>query len=246
MDLREAEAVGQQRHPWETRRAQFFVAEALRCLPPRQPVLVLDVGSGDSWLAGKLLACLPVGSSVHCVDAHFTAVDLSRPAPAGLFRHVSVPQGLAFDLILLLDVLEHVEDDAGLLRFLAGAPLQTGGRVLLSVPAWPQLFANHDRFLHHIRRYTPDSARDLVVQCGLRVDRCGGLFHTLVVPRALTCVAERLRPRPVPSSEARWHGGPWLTAVAEAALSLDNAMSTWAVSQNIDLPGLSFWAVAKR
>lgn len=245
MDLKEAAGVGALRHPWETSRADFFVAKALAELPPGA-VRVLDVGSGDGWLAQQLLAQLPQGSQVDAVDALFGDDDLQAPLPAGMRRFRSVPDGESYQLILLLDVLEHVPDDVGLLQMLAGEPLAARGRILLSVPAWPQLFANHDRFLHHLRRYTPGSARQLVLRAGLRVERCGGLFHSLIAPRVVSCLTERLLPRPVPTSEAKWRLGPLPTQLLTAALRADNAVSSWLADRELDLPGLSFWAVVRR
>lgn len=245
MDLKEAAAVGALRHPWETSRAEFFVSASLQVLPTG-PVRVLDVGSGDGWLAQQLFARLPRGSTLDAVDALFSDDDLLAPLPTGMRRHRSVPADASYHLILLLDVLEHVQDDAGLLQSLAGPTLATGGRIVLSVPAWPQLFANHDRFLHHLRRYTPRSARQLIVGAGLRVERCGGLFHSLIAPRALSCAVERLVPRPVPTSEAKWGLGPVPTRLLNTALRADTALSGWLAEREWDVPGLSFWAIVRR
>src|SRR5207247_6373263 len=65
----------------------------------------------------------------------------------------------AFDTILCLDVLEHLEDDQSALRHfftLAGA----GGHVLLTVPAHPSLYGTMDRASGHFRRYR---RQDLVI-----------------------------------------------------------------------------------
>ena len=57
------------------------------------------------------------------------------------------------DVVLLMDVLEHVEDDVGLLRqYVEKVP--SGARFLISVPAFQVLWSDHDVFLEHKRRYT--------------------------------------------------------------------------------------------
>src|SRR5690606_14588702 len=60
------------------------------------------------------------------------------------------------DLVLLADVLEHVDDDAGALRWLLDA-LSPGAHALITVPAGPELWSAHDVALGHRRRYTPES-----------------------------------------------------------------------------------------
>ena len=53
----------------------------------------------------------------------------------------------------MLDVLEHIEDDAGALAAARDA-LAPGGRLLLTVPAMPCLWSRHDEANCHFRRYT--------------------------------------------------------------------------------------------
>ena len=62
------------------------------------------------------------------------------------------------DLILLMDVLEHVDDDVGLLRSALVAAAEHA-YVLISVPAFQRLFSAHDRFLEHKRLYAPVKSR---------------------------------------------------------------------------------------
>ena len=59
----------------------------------------------------------------------------------------------AYDLIALLDVLEHVPDDLASLRAIHRR-LKPGGALLLTVPANPWMWSAHDAAHHHFRRYT--------------------------------------------------------------------------------------------
>jgi SAM-dependent methyltransferase len=56
------------------------------------------------------------------------------------------------DLALLLDVIEHVPDDAALVRE-AVASLRPGGYLLVTVPAGMELWSPHDEVFGHYRRY---------------------------------------------------------------------------------------------
>ncbi len=56
------------------------------------------------------------------------------------------------DLVLMMDVLEHVDDDRGLVRHYA-AKVPSGAHFLVTVPAFRFLWSGHDVFLEHKRRY---------------------------------------------------------------------------------------------
>jgi SAM-dependent methyltransferase len=90
--------------------------------------------------------------------------------------------------VVAMNVLEHIEDDAQALRDLAAA-VAPGGRIILWVPAYMQLYGEFDRKLGHVRRYTPTTIRDAVERAGLRVSYLrplnflGGLAWWLAVRR---------------------------------------------------------------
>jgi SAM-dependent methyltransferase len=92
-----------------------------------------------------------------------------------------IPFGdLRFDLILMTDVLEHVDDDAGTLRALR-ARLQPGGFLVLTVPALQWLWSEHDVSHHHRRRYSSRHLRGLVVAAGYSVDFLS-YFNSVLFP----------------------------------------------------------------
>ena len=67
-----------------------------------------------------------------------------------------------------MNVLEHIVDDAQALRDLA-AVTKPGGRIVLWVPAYMQLYGDFDRKVGHFRRYTPKTVSAAVERAGLRV-----------------------------------------------------------------------------
>jgi SAM-dependent methyltransferase len=85
-----------------------------------------------------------------------------------------------FDLVVLLDVLEHVEDDLGALKSLA--PRQgRDGRLLVTVPAHPWLWSSHDVTHHHFRRYTRATLRKVAEDAGYNVEAMG-YYNSLLFP----------------------------------------------------------------
>jgi 2-polyprenyl-3-methyl-5-hydroxy-6-metoxy-1,4-benzoquinol methylase len=86
----------------------------------------------------------------------------------------------AYDLIALLDVLEHVPDDLASLRAIHRR-LKPGGALLLSVPANPWMWSAHDAAHHHFRRYTKKQLKDLFLRSGLEIQLLS-YFNSLLFP----------------------------------------------------------------
>jgi SAM-dependent methyltransferase len=74
-----------------------------------------------------------------------------------------------YDLLVLSEVLEHLENDLDLLRK-AMDWLVPGGRAVITVPADPALWSDADRFSNHYRRYTSERLREVLEQAGLSPD----------------------------------------------------------------------------
>lgn len=238
MDLSETPSDSFRRHPWETARVSFF-EHVLK--PMRGVQRVLDVGSGDAYVAATLKDRL-------FSQAHFTCWDEGyRHKPMlprdGFTFTATRPEG-PFDLALLLDVLEHVEDDAAFLSSVVER-VAPGGSVLVSVPTWPRLFSSHDERLGHHRRYLPSQAKTLVRSAGLQVVRGGGLFHALLPVRAGAVALERVR-APTPHEELSWTGPEWIAGLVEATLAAEGHASRLAAAVGLNVPGLSWWALCRR
>ncbi len=65
---------------------------------------------------------------------------------------IALPKN-SFDMVLMSDVLEHIEDDHKTVKNVSNL-LKKGGLMLLTVPAYPFLYTKRDAFHHHKRRYT--------------------------------------------------------------------------------------------
>jgi SAM-dependent methyltransferase len=263
MDLREVPDDRFRRHPWEIARAQFFLEVLARWGGMVGPVRLLDVGAGDGYFARKLFQALPPGSQhgsqIVCFDPNYRDHHLQEAratAPAGISFTREAPAG-RFDLVLLLDVVEHVPDDRLFLGSIVGDYLKDDGRVLISVPAWQALYTRHDVALGHHRRYRSAQLNELVRAVGLTVERRGGLFPTLLLPRALAKVAElvrgvRSRPGagPVPDRAATeagaWSAGGLVTSLVSGALAVDSWLMLAAARGNLVGAGLSAWVLCRR
>ncbi len=253
MDLSERRGASSRRHPWEKARAGFFRRVLRQARPYSRPLTVLDVGAGDGYLATELFAELPPGSRLSCFDLNYSDADSATygaAAPPGLSFVRDRPRE-AFDVILLLDVMEHVPDDDAFLRDLTGENLAEGGTVVVSVPALQSLFSKHDEALGHHRRYSPSDLRRVVAANGLVVQKAGGLFHSLLFPRTWSVVREKFlrflaKEPPLPPTADDWTAGKWVSKGVDKLLAFDNALSHACSELGWQMPGLSVWAICQR
>ena len=240
MDLRERRAQ-QLRHPWEVARFRFFrriIAEHAPAAASR----VIDVGSGDGWFAEQLLPTLGSSTWIVCWDAHYTSADLAEQLPAGITRTVTPPAQQA-DVVLALDVLEHVLDDREFVREQVRPLLSEWGVLVVSVPAHPRLFTSHDTALGHHRRHTMRTLRALL-EPDFVITQRGSLFTSLLLPRALSALIEKVRPpSDTPTVDSDWTRGRALTSIITAVLGADAWLGRWCARLRLPLPGLSVWAV---
>ena len=140
-------------HWWFRARRQIMRALALRILTPGNGT-VIDVGCGT----GANLAALAEDYSVLGIDASSDAIDFARqrfPRVDFLCDEIPVELGAEYAhprLFLLMDVLEHVPNDAEFLHDVTSM-LVPGDAVLLTVPANMSLWSQHDVSFGHYRRY---------------------------------------------------------------------------------------------
>ncbi len=242
MDLSERGSAAT-RHPWEIARFRAYCG-VLADHGALDAKRVLDVGAGDGWFSEALLAELPSAEQVVCWDINYNELELATDDPR-LVRTTSAPEP-GFDLVLVLDVLEHIPDPVTFIDEQLRPLTDAGTRVMIAVPAHPWLFGDHDRALGHERRYRP---RELVAQVERWIDviEHGPLFTSLVAPRAAGVMLERVRTRRRVAQHGvgHWGGGPFvtraLTGVLTADASLTRRLGRLGGSDR-RLPGLSAWA----
>jgi SAM-dependent methyltransferase len=167
------------------RRAHLRAVITGLALPPRARILEIGCGPGSN------LGMLRSFGEVTAVEPSAIARALLRSVPEiadvdlrdGLWPDDPVLRpGERFDLVAMLDVLEHIDDDVAALRA-AREVLAPGGRVLVTVPAHPWMWSVHDEHLHHRRRYTRSTLRSAFSEAGLSLERLGG-FNALLLPAA--------------------------------------------------------------
>jgi SAM-dependent methyltransferase len=99
----------------------------------------------------------------------------------------------SFDVVLLTDVLEHIEEDARSAQT-AMRLLRPGGIVVATVPAYQWLYSPRDAHHHHVRRYSKRQFRNLWQQPGAEVKLLSHYNTLLFPPAAIVRLASKLFP----------------------------------------------------
>lgn len=153
--------------------ADRFTAWVFDTISPHLGEQVLEIGCGTGTFTARMAAS---GRAVTGIDVNPSYVQATRERMAGITSgrvlqgdvvDLKLDADELFDTVVMLDVLEHLQDDVGILRALS-AHLAPGGRMVLKVPAMPGLFGSMDSAIGHFRRYSPATMQATLNQAGFR------------------------------------------------------------------------------
>lgn len=170
---------------WYFRGKRTLVKKVLsRLLDPHPNYKLLDIGCGT----GNILLMLQEFGEAVGVDVSPVALEFCRTRNLSALHLVTPDDKLpfpdrSFDVTCAFDLLEHIEDDLSFLNEIKRVT-QTHGKILLIVPAHPQLWSEHDVALHHKRRYTRKQFELLIRNADLTCSRMT-YFNSLLFPVAL-------------------------------------------------------------
>jgi SAM-dependent methyltransferase len=142
---------------------------------------ILDIGCGT----GLMLNELEKIGETHGMDMSDEAIAFSKEIFSGEVKQGFLPDQIpfernAFDLITLLDVIEHVEHDAEALKEIRER-LVVGGKAVITVPAYMFLWSKFDEINEHKRRYTLKELKLRLVEAGFTVEEIT-YYNTLLFP----------------------------------------------------------------
>ncbi len=126
---------------------------------------IVDFGAGVGALAktaknwaGRLV----------CVEPDHKQLGFLQSSGFETVPDISVLPDASVDYVYSVNVLEHIEDDVGVLAEIS-RKLRPGGRLLIYVPALQWLFTNMDREVGHVRRYSRDELNGKLCGAGYRI-----------------------------------------------------------------------------
>lgn len=154
---------------------------------------ILEIGCGT----GHNLPMLAQFGDVDAIEIDetartFASERLGKPVGSSPLPELTGVAPGSYDLVAVLDVVEHVEDDVAALKAMATA-LKPGGKILITVPAHQWMWSAHDVVNHHKRRYSKATLTAALDKAGLEYRKLGW-FNSLLFPAAVAArIAGKLR-----------------------------------------------------
>jgi hypothetical protein len=241
MDLREV-TVNDNRHPWERSRADMLLRKIERLRDCGLSASLVDIGAGDGFFARELSRFSDV---VYAIDTGYDE-DCTTARTTENIQYLCNLDDLpilkeGWKGIVMMDVLEHIEDD-GIFLHKVVEKAGKGANIVITVPAYQFLFSDHDRFLKHFRRYSRSQLLAVIDKAGLDVV-CMHYFYTSLFLVRLLSLPFRMKHRGV----GHWRFGERhiFTRIIRLALNCDFMVCAMLAKVGILLPGLSLLAVCK-
>jgi ubiquinone/menaquinone biosynthesis C-methylase UbiE len=208
-----------------------------------------DIGAGDMSFTSKLPNI--ASGKVYAVDIGYAEQQVAEDNIICLNNISKLPEN-EVDCLIMMDVLEHVEDDRNFLRAVV-EKLKSGGNAIVTVPAIQHLFSPHDAVVGHYRRYNRKRLLALLKQSDLTVEKCHYFYTSLLVVKFFFF----LRKKKLPKKQEK-AGIFMLTGRRKMAensitarmivkfLNIDFQINALLDKIHIHLPGLSILAVCRK
>lgn len=256
MDIVEFNKSNIQRHPWELARFELLVEILNDHLPQTGIKRILDIGCGDCFFAREMLKRRK-DIEIIGIDTAYTEEEILAKVKDvdqkrfKLFTSMeTATKELArtpVHLILLLDVLEHLQNDIGFLTGVCTGKYVTGEtQLLITVPAFQWLFTDHDYFLKHFRRYNLKSLEKSIFTAGFYPVQSGYFFLSLLPVRLFQKVRRNLGFRQQEKGIGQWKQSNWVTQLFKKYLLFDYHFCKNLHKAGIRLPGLSAYSICKK
>jgi len=168
------------KHWWFAARRKILGEQIAKLqLPKDADILEAGCGSGGNF---NMLA---QHGQVFAMETNAQALAFAAAKSSVQIASGRLPEAIPFadrkfNLIVLLDVMEHLDEDSASLRALR-TRLKPGGWLLITVPAYQFLWSHHDELHHHKRRYVAASLRNVVAGAGLSMQYLS-YFNTWLFP----------------------------------------------------------------
>ena len=181
---------------WFRARNRLIVSTIHRFFPEARSLL--EVGSGTGFVLAALHEAFPalrlVGGELYAEGLEIARGRLPEEVELRQLDATQMPFEHEFDVVASFDVLEHIDDDLGVLAGMRRAVTDRGGVILL-VPQHPRLWSEADVFAQHRRRYTRAGLVRKVRGAGFEVLFTSSFVTTLLPAMVAARLVSRVRPR---------------------------------------------------
>lgn len=149
----------------------------------RKSLKILDIGCGPGNLSNNLSNI----GKVFGIDVSLPTLRLCQKKYSNLINgkadELPIREG-SFDVVILLDVLEHIADDVKVMKETYRI-LKPGGIVLITAPAYKILWGSHDEIYQHYRRYSLDEIKKVVRSAGFTIKKLIAFEFIFFIPLLL-------------------------------------------------------------
>lgn len=171
----------QKKHWWFVTKKQIVLDTINKHLSKHADIKVLDIGCGS----GLMLNALEDVGQTFGMDMSDDAINFSKEIFNGRIEKGLLPDQIPyeedfFNLIIALDVIEHVDRDIDSLKAIR-SHLVSDGKAVITVPAYMFLWSAFDEMNEHKRRYTLAELNTKLVQAGFTVEKIS-YYNTLLFP----------------------------------------------------------------
>ncbi len=156
MDLKELESGVDPKVHWyyQSKKVPLFRYFEKVAKANEQKLTVIDFGSGSGFFAYELYEKYPEYiEEVLLIDIGYSQEEMAATASSKVRKLHFIPDGLENSIVIMMDVLEHIEDDYGILAEIK-SKLGKNAYYFITVPAFQSVWSSHDVYLGHYRRYT--------------------------------------------------------------------------------------------
>lgn len=246
------------RHPWEIARlkvvCKFLQAFATKL--SNGDKTILDIGCGDGFVSQKLAMRYPKIRFVG-IDLGLTDEMIQKIRADNRITNWEIHKSLdetefntnSINIVLMLDVLEHIKEDEVFLKILSSSKLlQKNAIFIITAPAFQGLFSQHDRLLSHYRRYNISQLLAVARKGGIIPIEHGYFFLIGLLYRGFRITLEK-RFRSCVSRNtdvSKWKGLSLINFLLKHVLLLDFCISRFTNKFGIIIPGLSCYMICQR
>jgi len=243
------------RHPWEIARARAVHSLLSDVISKGDDTTILDLGCGDVFVASFLSNKFP-NSAFHCVDTAFNDEIIEqynksiKGQPIYLYPSIDEYEDKTLDkinVVLLLDVIEHIENEIEFLKELSLSKKITSETIfIITVPAFQSLFSNHDIYLKHFRRYDIKTLKERLARGNITVEKTGYFFFSLFIIRWLQKRVQKEYDLNKEKGVGAYKSKGLLDVLLENILYIDFKVGKLLRKIGFTLPGLSCFAICRK
>lgn len=245
------------RHPWELARISI-IKKLISKHYAGDKANILDIGTGDGYALEQIAALFKqykgfgldialTEDELKTINTYFAEKNknitiTNTQAPIKVFSKEN-----KFDIVCLMDVLEHIKDDSVFLKnSIKDYNLDKNTLFVITVPAFKKAFSNHDRFLGHYRRYTKETLSRTLKENNLEIVDIGYFFFSLLVGRFFIRIIEKIfKTNKEFENTGNWPYGNFAGKLVKKCLMLDFYVAQIIKKIGIKIPGLSVYAIVK-